>query len=86
MAELPAPTAEMGLTHFIVSSDVDRARRFYADVPGGEVVRDGWSCTMPQTDDHAGANIRLIGSQHGGEPAAAAARVAPTATAPGSRG
>jgi catechol 2,3-dioxygenase-like lactoylglutathione lyase family enzyme len=31
----------MVLTHFIVSSDVDRARRFYADVPGGEVLRDG---------------------------------------------
>jgi catechol 2,3-dioxygenase-like lactoylglutathione lyase family enzyme len=31
----------MVLTHFIVSSDVDRARRFYAHVLGGEVLRDG---------------------------------------------
>jgi catechol 2,3-dioxygenase-like lactoylglutathione lyase family enzyme len=41
MAELPAPAEGMVLTHFIVSSDVDRARRFYADVLGGEVLRKG---------------------------------------------
>ena len=29
------------LTHFIVASDVNRARRFYADVLGGEVLREG---------------------------------------------
>jgi catechol 2,3-dioxygenase-like lactoylglutathione lyase family enzyme len=29
------------LTHFIVSEDVDRSRRFYTDVLGGELVRDG---------------------------------------------
>ena len=41
MAEFPAPTEGIVLTHFIVSSDVDRARRFYADVLGGEVLREG---------------------------------------------
>jgi catechol 2,3-dioxygenase-like lactoylglutathione lyase family enzyme len=41
MAEFPAPARGIALTHFIVSSDVDRARRFYADVLGGEVRREG---------------------------------------------
>jgi catechol 2,3-dioxygenase-like lactoylglutathione lyase family enzyme len=29
------------LTHFVVTSDVGRSRRFYANVLGGEVVLDG---------------------------------------------
>ena len=29
------------LTHFIVASDVDRTRRFYAGALGGEVLRKG---------------------------------------------
>ena len=37
MAEFPAPAEGIVLTHFIVASDVDRARRFYAGVLGGEV-------------------------------------------------
>ena len=41
MAELPAPTEGIVLTHFIVSADVERSRRFYADVLGGEVVLEG---------------------------------------------
>ena len=41
MAEFPAPAEGIVLTHFIVASDVDRARRFYADVLGGEVLREG---------------------------------------------
>jgi catechol 2,3-dioxygenase-like lactoylglutathione lyase family enzyme len=41
MAQFPAPTEGIVLTHFIVSADVARARRFYADVLGGEVLRDG---------------------------------------------
>ena len=41
MAELPAPTEGFVLTHFIVSDDVGRSRRFYADVLGGEVVMEG---------------------------------------------
>jgi catechol 2,3-dioxygenase-like lactoylglutathione lyase family enzyme len=41
MAELPAPTEGIVLTHFIVSDDVERSRRFYTDVLGGEVVMEG---------------------------------------------
>ena len=37
MAEVPA-TEEIVLTHFIVSDDVERSRRFYTDVLGGTVV------------------------------------------------
>jgi catechol 2,3-dioxygenase-like lactoylglutathione lyase family enzyme len=40
MAEFPAPQEGIALTHFIVSDDVDRSRRFYAEVLGGEVVRE----------------------------------------------
>jgi catechol 2,3-dioxygenase-like lactoylglutathione lyase family enzyme len=31
----------MVLTHFIVSNDVERSRRFYSDVLGGKTVRSG---------------------------------------------
>ena len=41
MAEFPAPAEGIVLTHFIVAADVGRARRFYAEVLGGEVLRDG---------------------------------------------
>jgi catechol 2,3-dioxygenase-like lactoylglutathione lyase family enzyme len=41
MAEFPAPAQGIVLTHFIVASDVDRARRFYAGVLGGEELRAG---------------------------------------------
>ncbi len=41
MAEFPAPTEGIALTHFIVSGDVERSRRFYTDVLGGETVREG---------------------------------------------
>ena len=41
MAEFPAPKDGIALTHFIVSADVERSRRFYADVLGGETVRTG---------------------------------------------
>ena len=41
MAEFPAPKEGILLTHFIVSEDVERSRRFYTDVLGGETVRDG---------------------------------------------
>src|SRR5215217_9600998 len=41
MAEFPAPTEGIVLTHFIVSDDVDRSRRFYTEVLGGETVREG---------------------------------------------
>jgi catechol 2,3-dioxygenase-like lactoylglutathione lyase family enzyme len=41
MASQPAPDEGILLTHFIVSDDVERSRRFYADVLGGETVREG---------------------------------------------
>lgn len=41
MAGFPAPKEGIALTNFIVSSDVDRSRRFYTDVLGGEAVLAG---------------------------------------------
>ena len=41
MAQFPAPTEGILLTHFIVSRDVERARRFYVDVLGGEALLEG---------------------------------------------
>jgi catechol 2,3-dioxygenase-like lactoylglutathione lyase family enzyme len=38
MAEFPAPTEGIALTHFIVSDDVERSRHFYTYVLGGEAV------------------------------------------------
>jgi catechol 2,3-dioxygenase-like lactoylglutathione lyase family enzyme len=37
-----SPTAyEIALTHFIISADVERSRRFYTEVLGGQTVRAG---------------------------------------------
>jgi catechol 2,3-dioxygenase-like lactoylglutathione lyase family enzyme len=41
MAKLPVPEEGILLTHFIVSDDVERSRRFYSEVLGGETVRAG---------------------------------------------
>jgi catechol 2,3-dioxygenase-like lactoylglutathione lyase family enzyme len=41
MAEFPRPDKGIALTHFIVSADVERSRRFYTEVLGGETVRAG---------------------------------------------
>jgi len=41
MANLPVPDKGIILTHFIVSDDVERSRRFYTEVLGGETVRAG---------------------------------------------
>ena len=41
MAEFPAPEKAITLTHFIVSDDVERSRRFYTEVLGGETVVTG---------------------------------------------
>ena len=41
MPGLPTPTEGILLTHFIVSTDVDRSRRFYTEVLGGETVFQG---------------------------------------------
>src|SRR6202030_3824738 len=41
MAEFPAPHEGIVLTHFVVSNDVERSRRFYTEVLGGELVLEG---------------------------------------------
>jgi hypothetical protein len=41
MVKFPAPTEGILITHFIVSRDVERSRRFYVDVLGGEAVLEG---------------------------------------------
>jgi len=41
MAEPPQPPDAMVLTHFIVSDDVERSRRFYTEVLGGRVAFPG---------------------------------------------
>jgi catechol 2,3-dioxygenase-like lactoylglutathione lyase family enzyme len=41
MAQFPAPEQGIVLTHFIVSDDVERSRRFYTEVLGGETVSRG---------------------------------------------
>src|SRR5215470_13137153 len=41
MAHFPAPSEGIAITHFIVSRDVERSRRFYVDVLGGEAVLEG---------------------------------------------
>jgi catechol 2,3-dioxygenase-like lactoylglutathione lyase family enzyme len=41
MSEFPAPDEGILLTYFIVSDDVERSRRFYSEVLGGETVRAG---------------------------------------------
>src|ERR1700680_2881339 len=41
MAQFPAPGEGIVVTHFIVSDDVARSRRFYTEVLGGEPVRRG---------------------------------------------
>ncbi|WP_308467634.1 VOC family protein [Rathayibacter soli] len=38
MAEISQPTEGMVITHFIVSDDIERSRRFYTEVLGGTVV------------------------------------------------
>jgi catechol 2,3-dioxygenase-like lactoylglutathione lyase family enzyme len=41
MAKFPAPEEGIALTHFVVSNDVERSRRFYTEVLGGETVMAG---------------------------------------------
>ena len=38
---MSTPDQELVLTHFIVSDDVERSRRFYTDVLGGRVAPSG---------------------------------------------
>ena len=41
MPEGSQPAYEIALTHFIVSDDVERSRRFYTEVLGGKTIRSG---------------------------------------------
>jgi catechol 2,3-dioxygenase-like lactoylglutathione lyase family enzyme len=41
MAQFPAPKEGIAITHFIVSANVERSRRFYTEVLGGEAVLEG---------------------------------------------
>jgi catechol 2,3-dioxygenase-like lactoylglutathione lyase family enzyme len=41
MAQFPAPAEGILVTYFIVSRDVERSRRFYTEVLGGEAVLEG---------------------------------------------
>ena len=41
MAQFPAPQEGFVMTHFLVSKDVARSRRFYVDVLGGEPLVEG---------------------------------------------
>src|SRR3954454_10006965 len=41
MTDGGAPAYELALTHFIVSDDVERSRRFYTEVLGGTAIRSG---------------------------------------------
>src|ERR671919_2310904 len=41
VAERPNPNEGILLTHFIVAGDVERSRRFYSGVLGGETVMEG---------------------------------------------
>jgi hypothetical protein len=51
MAEFPRPTEGIVLTHFIVTSDVDASRHFYADVLGGEVLLGATDVAARGPDD-----------------------------------
>ena len=70
MAQFPAPAEGMLVTYFIVSADVDRSRRFYTEVLGGETVltgdpsivalANGWvtiSVAGEPTDDRPGVTL-----------------------------
>jgi len=41
MARFPAPAEGIAITHFIVSGNVERSRRFYTEVLGGDAVLEG---------------------------------------------
>ena len=45
MAQFPAPVEGIAITHFIVSRNVEPARRFYVEVLGGEAVLEMMACS-----------------------------------------
>ena len=65
MAEFSAPKEGIALTHFIVSNDVERSRRFYTGVLGGETVMEGEPTahtTMPSRSTKPRAFMRSSSS------------------------
>jgi hypothetical protein len=64
VAEPRSPAEEIVLTHFIVSDDVERSRRFYTDVLGGKgrLLRSG------RRTDQCRARQQLDRHQCGFEP------------------
>jgi catechol 2,3-dioxygenase-like lactoylglutathione lyase family enzyme len=62
MTKLPVPAEGILLTHFIVSEDVERSRRFYTEVLGGETVRVGEPSLVALANSWIIINV-------GGEPA-----------------
>jgi catechol 2,3-dioxygenase-like lactoylglutathione lyase family enzyme len=64
VADFPRPTGGIVLTHFIVSDDVERSRRFYTEVLGGESVYEG----EPSIVQLANAWVIInVGGGHGGQ-------------------
>ena len=55
MAEVPPPQEEILLTHFIVSDDVERSRRFYTEVLGGRVA-------FPAPEGRPTSHCPIVGS------------------------
>jgi hypothetical protein len=48
MQKLPVPSERIVLTHFIVSDDVERSRRFYTEMLGGQTrCSDSTSAQLP---------------------------------------
>ena len=41
MAQFPAPNEGIAITYLVVSANVERSRRFYTEVLGGEAVLEG---------------------------------------------
>jgi catechol 2,3-dioxygenase-like lactoylglutathione lyase family enzyme len=72
MAELPPPPEGIVLTHFIVSDDVERSRRFYTEVLGGRVERPGdpvnCDAVLRLPGDSAGADLDVATAERLGLP------------------
>ncbi len=59
-AQLPTPSEGILLTHLTVSDDVERSRRFYTDVLGGETVFHGARLRAVQAQLEAEDTARLL--------------------------
>ena len=81
MAQFPAPAEGIALTHFVVASDVARSRRFYADVLGGEVLKDGEPTIIALANSWIVINAGGAAHRRQADGHARAARVTPTGSA-----